>query len=286
MRFLKNFLKGAVAGVGGIAPGLSGSVMLVILGLYEQTVHAIGTLFVNFKKNLRFLIPLSAGLVVGILGFSKIVDFLLRTFEFQTRYAFLGLILGAIPLFYREVRKKGFRSRHYLIVIVAAALGFFLFGFHQHLFPKITDPNLGQSVLLGVAVAGSSVVPGVDSAAILSALGLYELYLSALAEVNIQILLPALGGLILGALAISTVMNLLIKKAYTVTFSVVFGLFLSVIPSVLNDACVVTSVPEGIVALVCILSGCLISWYLGDVHGNNARIKGLANKLIKKNKHR
>lgn len=286
MRFLKNFLKGAVAGIGGIAPGLSGSVMLVILGLYEQTVHAIGTLFVNFKKNLRFLIPLSAGMVVGILGFSKLVDFFLRTFEFQTRYAFLGMILGAIPLFYREVRKKGFRGRHYLIVIVAAAFGFFLFGFNQHLFPKITDPNLGQSVLLGVVVAGSSVVPGVDSAAILSALGMYELYLSALAEFDIQVLLPALGGLILGALGISVIMNLLIKKAYTVTFSVVFGLFLSVIPSVLSSACVVTSVPEGLMALVCILVGCLASWYLGDVRGNNKRIKDLMNNSTKKNKHR
>lgn len=286
MSFLKNFLKGAIAGIGGIAPGLSGSVLLVILGLYEKTVHAIGTLFVNFKKNVRFLIPLAAGLVVGILGFSKIVNFFLETFEFQTRYAFLGLILGAIPLFYREVRKKGFRGRHYLIAVVAAAVGFFLFGFNRHLFPEITQPNLGQSVLLGVVVAGSSVVPGVDSAAIMSALGMYELYLKTLAEMNVQILLPALGGLILGALVISTVMNLLIKKAYTVTFSVIFGLFLSVIPSVLNDACTVISVADGVVALTCILAGCLVSWYLGDVRGNNKRIKGLTNKWIKKNKHR
>ena len=280
--FLKNFLKGIVAGVGGVAPGLSGSVLLVILGLYEQTIHALGTLFKNFKKNICFLLPLAAGLLVGILSFSKIVDFCLNKFEFQTRFLFLGLILGAVPLFYREVRKKGFRSRHYLIVIAAAALGFFLFGFNRHLFPQIADPNLGQSALLGVAVAGSSVVPGVDSAAILSALGMYELYLSALAELNIQILLPALGGLILGALAISAIINLLIKKAYTVTFSVVFGLFLSVIPSVLNDACAVTTAAEGLMALGCILIGCLTSWYLGDIRGNNKRI----GKMIKKNKHR
>ena len=282
MSFLKNFLKGIVAGIGGVAPGLSGSVLLVILGLYEQTIHALGTLFKNFKKNMCFLIPLAAGMAVGVLGFSKIVDFCLNTFEFQTRFLFLGLILGAVPLFHREVRKKGFRIRHYLIIIVAAALGFFLFGFNQHLFPQIADPNLGQSALLGVAVAGSSVVPGVDSAAILSALGLYELYLSSLAELDMQILLPALGGLILGALAISAIINLLIKKAYTVTFSVVFGLFLSVIPSVLNDACAVTTAAEGLMALGCILVGCLASWYLGDVRDNNKRI----GKMIKKNKHR
>ena len=122
MTFLKNFFKGVVAGIGGIAPGLSGSVLLVILGLYEQTVNAIGTLFLDFKKNIKFLLPLVLGLGVGILLFSKVVDFLLETFEFQTRYAFLGLILGTIPLFFREVRKNGFRKRYYLLIVAAAAL--------------------------------------------------------------------------------------------------------------------------------------------------------------------
>ena len=45
-----NFLKGIIVGIGGIAPGLSGSVLLVILGLYHKTINAIGTLFKNFKK--------------------------------------------------------------------------------------------------------------------------------------------------------------------------------------------------------------------------------------------
>ena len=138
MTFLKNFLKGLVAGIGGIAPGLSGSVLLVILGLYEQTVHSIGTLFLDFKKNMKFLIPLLGGLGVGILLFSKVVDFLLNQFAFQTRYAFLGLILGTIPLFYREVRKKGFRKRYYFLIAAAAAVGYFIFGFNGHWFPTVT----------------------------------------------------------------------------------------------------------------------------------------------------
>ena len=57
-----NFLKGIVVGIGGIAPGLSGSVLLVILGLYQKTITAIGTLFKDFKRNLIFLFPLFLGL--------------------------------------------------------------------------------------------------------------------------------------------------------------------------------------------------------------------------------
>ncbi|MBE6921463.1 MAG: DUF368 domain-containing protein [Ruminococcaceae bacterium] len=286
MVFLKNFFKGLIAGIGGIAPGLSGSVLLVILGLYEQTVNAIGTLFKNFKTNIKFLLPLLAGLGVGILLFSKVVDYLLESFEFQTRYAFLGLILGTIPLFYREVRKNGFRKRYYGLMAVSAAVGFFLFGFNRHLFPAVTEPNLLQSVLLGVAVAGSSIVPGVDSAAIMSAFGLYELYVSSLADFNLQILIPAAGGLIVGALVISFVMNLLIKKAYTGTFSVIFGMFLAIIPTVvMEESCTITSLPMGLAAIGFALVGAVISLYFGDIKGNNQRIARMAAKL-KNRKHR
>ena len=286
MAFLKNFFKGLIAGIGGIAPGLSGSVLLVILGLYEQTVNAIGTLFKNFKTNIKFLLPLLAGLGVGILLFSKVVDYLLESFEFQTRYAFLGLILGTIPLFYREVRKNGFRKRYYGLMAVAAAVGFFLFGFNRHLFPAVTEPNLLQCVLLGVAVAGSSIVPGVDSAAIMSAFGLYELYVSSLADFNLKILIPAAGGLLVGALVISFVMNLLIKKAYTGTFSVIFGMFLAIIPTVvMEESCTVTSLPMGLAAIGFALVGAVISLYFGDIKGNNQRIARMAAKL-KNKKHR
>lgn len=279
MAFLKNFFKGIVVGIGGIAPGLSGSVLLVILGLYERMVNAIGTLFKHFKKNMLFLLPMVIGMGVGVLLFSKVVDFLLENFAFQTRYAFLGLILGTIPLFYREVRKNGFRKRYYIVIVAAAALGFFLFGFNRHLFPTVMEPNLWQSVLLGVAVAGSSIVPGVDSAAIMSAFGLYELYVRSLAEFNLQILIPAAGGLAVGAFVISMIMNLLIKRAYTGTFSTIFGLFLAVIPTVvMQESCAITSVPKGLEAVGYAVIGALISLYFGDIKGNNARLARLFSK--------
>ena len=95
---MKNFFKGIIVGIGGIAPGLSGSVLLVIFGLYQKTINAIGTLFKKFKKNIMFLVPLFLGFGVGVLLFSKVVDYLLNTFEMQTRFAFLGLVIGTIPL--------------------------------------------------------------------------------------------------------------------------------------------------------------------------------------------
>ncbi len=270
---LKNFLKGVVCGIGGIAPGLSGSVLLVILGLYEDTVQAIGTLFGNLRQNLRFLLPICGGLICGVLLFSRLINFLLQNYEFATRYVFLGLILGTVPLFFRQATKHGYARRHWLLTLMALLGGFWLFGLNGGLFPTLTEATLWQAVLLGVVVAGSSVIPGVDSAAILSALGLYELYVASLASVDLPVLLPAALGLAVGAYLFSAVMNQLLHKAYTPTFAVIFGLFLSVIPSVLNDSCEISSMNGGATALLLALAGFVISAYLGDVDGNNRRIK-------------
>lgn len=278
MKFVVNFLKGIAVGIGGIAPGLSGSVMLIVLGLYEKAIHAIGTLFTNFKKNIIFLIPLVLGFGVGVLLFSKVVNFMLGHHEFGTRYLFLGLVLGTIPLFYKEVKKRGFNKKYYILIACAAVVGLFLFSVNRSWFSVVKNPSLFQSVWLGVAVAGSSIIPGVDSAVILSALGLYELYVSSLAEFNIDILIPAGVGLVIGAVLISALMHFLINRFYTITFSIIFGLFLSITPNVLNNSCKIVSIPQALIAIGLVVVGCIISYYLEDIKGNNERIKKLIHK--------
>lgn len=276
-----NFLKGIIVGIGGIAPGLSGSVLLVIFGLYQKTVKAIATLFKDLKKNIFFLVPLFLGFGVGVVLFSKLVDYLLENYEMQTRCAFLGLVLGTIPLFYKQVKKEGFNKRYYVLILVAALFGFFLFYFNENLFPTISNPNIIQSVILGVAVAGSSIVPGVDSAVILSSLGLYELYVSSLSNLNFSVLIPAAFGLIIGAIVISFIINKLITKCYTVTFSIIFGLFLSIIPNVLNGNYVLKYDIGFIISIILVFVGFAVSFYLGDIKKYNSKIKKIFSKSEK-----
>ena len=270
---MRNFLKGIIVGIGGIAPGLSGSVLLVILGLYQKTLTAIGTLFKDFKKNILFLLPLVLGFGVGVIIFSKIVNYLLGNFEMYTRFAFLGLVLGTIPLFYKEVKKEGISKRYYVVILISALVGFSLFDINRGMFPVVTNPNIFQSIFLGIAVAGSSIVPGVDSAVILSSLGLYELYVSSLAEFNLAVLIPAGVGLVIGALIISFLINKLISKYYTITFSIIFGLFLSIIPNVLNNSCVLGFNIQSVISIIITLVGFGVSFFLGDIKGNVAKVK-------------
>ncbi len=195
---MERFFKGIIVGLGGVAPGLSGSVLLIIFGLYQQTLDALGNLLRDLKKNVKFLLPLVAGMFLGVLLFSRVIDFCLNGFEVPTRYCFLGLILGTLPMVWQEVRKEGFAPGYYALVALAAVGGTWFFTVNPDGFPQVTDPSLMQSVLLGVAVAATAIIPGVDPAVFLSTLGFYEMYVHALAVVDLGVLVPMVLGLALG----------------------------------------------------------------------------------------
>jgi len=272
---MNRFFKGIIVGLGGVAPGLSGSVLLIIFGLYRQTLDALGTLFSSFRKNIRFLAPLVAGMFAGVLLFSKAIDFFLTRYEMPTRFCFLGLILGTLPMVWQEVKKEGFSGKYFLLIALAASLGTWFFTVNPNAFPQITEPALWQCILLGVAVAATAIIPGVDPAVFLSTLGLYETYVHALAVLDLHILLPMLIGLGAGAVLISFAMSTLFRLFYTGTYSVIFGIFLSMIPNMLTDSCGLGWNPVSALSLGLLILGFGVSFYLGDLPANNARLKKL-----------
>ena len=260
---LLTFLKGIIVGIGGVSPGLSGSVLLIIFGLYHKTLDALGNFFKGIKKNALFLLPLVLGMVTGVLLFSKVINFFITRFEMPTCFCFLGLILGTLPMVWQEVRKEGFSWRHYGYTAIAAALGFWFFNANPNTFPQVTDPSILQTILLGVAVAATAIIPGVDPAVFLSTLGLYRVYVAALAEFDLAILAPMAIGVAVGAVVISLGMSFLFKRFYTATYSVIFGIFLPMIPNMLNERCILGFNGASAVSIVLLIAGFFVSYLLG-----------------------
>ena len=266
------FLKGIIVGLGGVTPGLSGSVLLIIFGLYQKTLDALGNLFVDFRRNLRFLLPLVGGMGAGVLLFSKGIHFFLNHYEMPTRFCFLGLILGTLPMVWREVKKEGFSSGYLLLVLVSGIGGSWFFRGNPDAFPQISDPTALKSVLLGIAVAATAIIPGVDPAVFLSTLGFYEMYVAALAQLQMAVLLPMILGLAAGAVVISFCMSQLFRRFYTATYSVIFGIFLSMIPNMLSSSCVPGRDVTTLVSLILLLLGFLLSYYLGNPEEHNRKL--------------
>jgi len=269
---MERFFKGIIVGLGGVAPGLSGSVLLIIFGLYQKTLDALGNLFADLRRNLRFLLPLVTGMASGVLLFSKAIHFFLNSYEMPTRFCFLGLILGTLPMVWKEVKKEGFSGKYLLLLVLSAAFGTWFFTVNPNAFPQITDPNLLQCILLGISVAATAIIPGVDPAVFLSTLGFYEDYVAALAQVDLSILLPMVIGLAVGAVAISFCMSQLFRRFYTATYSVIFGIFLSMIPNMLSSSCVLRWDPASAASLMLMTAGFALSFYLGDLEKNNQHI--------------
>lgn len=84
------FVGGSVAVCAWILPGLSGSFILLLLGLYGFVIDAIKSLDVS---NLAFL---AAGAVVGLVSFSQLLSRLYALFKNETLAVLVGFMLGSL----------------------------------------------------------------------------------------------------------------------------------------------------------------------------------------------
>jgi putative membrane protein len=84
------FLGGAVAVCAWILPGLSGSFILLLLGLYATVINAINSL------NLVLLGSLALGCVLGLVCFSHVLSWMLRRYRDETLGLLIGFMIGAL----------------------------------------------------------------------------------------------------------------------------------------------------------------------------------------------
>ena len=84
---------GAVATCSMILPGLSGSFVLVLMGNYQLImIDAVNDL------NLKILLPVAIGGVVGLLAFSHLLSWIFKNYRDITIAVLTGFILGSMPI--------------------------------------------------------------------------------------------------------------------------------------------------------------------------------------------
>jgi len=81
---------GLLSAIAMLIPGISGSLVLLIMGTYTVSVEAISTL------NLIILVFYGAGMAIGVLIGIKLIKFLLKTYSPILFSVILGLIIGAV----------------------------------------------------------------------------------------------------------------------------------------------------------------------------------------------
>ena len=87
-------LAGVLMSAGIVIPGVSKTVILMMLGLYQVYLSAISSL------NLSILLPIGIGLLIGGTLFLCLINFLFKFIKSYTYFGIIGFILGSIFVIY------------------------------------------------------------------------------------------------------------------------------------------------------------------------------------------
>jgi putative membrane protein len=229
-------LKGMVYGVTNLVPALGGGTILILLGVYERFVDAWGNLlnWKRWKEIIPFLVFLLAGAAIGMIGLSKLINYLLDHYEAPTMFFFIGLILGTIPsilTMHHDMRFTIGRA----VALVCGVTAVVLLKYARE--SALTDVSreikditgfvyyVATSFLAGAA----SVTPGMDGTSVFMLAGTYKpitAALSALSRLDIRwvtIIATALG-VAPGIILFSKLIHWAIKRAPAVVYYCVLGI--------------------------------------------------------------
>lgn len=102
-------LSGFLASIALVAPGISGSMTLMVLGVYANLIVVIKELMTlnNIIQNIMVIIPVGVGILVGFFLISLLMKYLLKKHETPTYFAILGFIIGSIvPIYYIAITES------------------------------------------------------------------------------------------------------------------------------------------------------------------------------------
>lgn len=292
MKFIIDILKGCVMGIANVIPGVSGGTMAVSMGIYDKLIMALTHLFKEFKKSFVTVLPIGIGMVIGILGLSRLIEWMFGIIPVQTNLFFIGLILGGLPMMIKEVKGKKVNAG-----CVVGFIFFFLLVVGLALLDGIkgTDADLSFSILtelklfgVGVVAAATMVIPGVSGSMMLVLMGYYEPVISAINSTvdalramdmdglmsGILILAPLGIGVVVGIFAIAKIIEWLFNKFATVVYWCIIGLIAASPIAIIimnHDIFAGMNAVVVITAVIALAVGCVIAYFLGgDVKKDKA----------------
>ncbi len=132
LTIIKLLFVGIIAAATMIVPGVSGSMVLLILGYYQPIIRQI-TLFctalVSFDMQglidgFLILFPFGLGVIIGILGIAKIIEIIFVKYPMHAYYAIIGLIAASPIAILVCSDFSGFSIGMLIAGIVALIVGF------------------------------------------------------------------------------------------------------------------------------------------------------------------
>lgn len=282
MNFIKDILRGVLIGLANAIPGVSGGTMMVSMGIYDKIISSVTNIFKQWKKSLLTLLPYAIGMALGIVGLSFAIEYLFDNHPMPTALAFIGLILGGLPVMFGKVKGNKLNIGNGVIFLLFFAFIFLL----QWLNGKnaadvslvLTVPMVIRLFFVGVIAAATMVIPGVSGSMILMLLGFYTPVIEAVTTTiktlvhgdfggfvnQCLILLPFGLGVLIGIYYVAKLIEMLLNRFESYTYSAILGLIIAS-PFVIIMQAGITSfrVSSIIVSALTFGVGFCIAYFLG-----------------------
>lgn len=232
MKFLKYIFFGIVMGIANVIPGVSGGTMAIVLNFYDLLMESITLNFKTIKKNLYFIIPLGIGLVVSVVGVSKIMKYLFNSFPTQTFSGFIGIVIASLPLIYDKAKNKQKIKKSSWLAFIFALTIMVVLSFYsvskEGATIRYTTLNFESFIFCVISMAiatATMIIPGISGSLMLLIMGMYgTVYTVAIGTFNIPLLIPCTIGGILGLFGGAKLITVLFNKFEQLTYMGIAGL--------------------------------------------------------------
>ena len=224
------FLRGMIMGVAEIVPGISGGTVAFITGIYAKLVSSIASFGVGSIRllpspkefyeyhNLGFLLTLFSGMVIGVLVFSNVMNFLLKGYGPIVWGMFFGLILGSVFLIGKE--------RNFIRLLTYGALGLCLGLFFVSLPESKGNLDYMTFFMVSMLAVCAWILPGISGSFVLLIFGYYSIVIEAVSNVRVDVLIVLFAGLASGLLMFSKALSWLLANYEDQLLSLLTGIML------------------------------------------------------------
>lgn len=264
----RNIYRGLIIGASNVVPGISGGTLALLLGIYDRLILSINNLFSRkWKQQLTFLIPLGIGMVIATFLFSNWIKWLFENYPDPTQFAFIGLIIGILPLLIKESGvKQNFKIKHFILlfisVVVAASFEFFK-GDEGFIIAEIDLRTYMLLLLAGFIASTAMILPGISGSLILLMMGVYGTIINAVTQLQLDILIVVAIGIGLGIITMSKLISYMLNQYPVTTYALIIGLVIGSIVVIFPGWPVGGS--ELILSGLALLLGLVLAYMLGRV---------------------
>lgn len=222
-------IKGFIIGASMLVPGASGGTMAIVLGIYDDLIHAVSCLKENIKSNGILLLQYGLAGVLGILLLSGPMLKAITLWNKPMMFLFLGAIIASIPPLYQKATLDHVKLRNLGAVAVGASVAYLITLFPKGLLDFQHGLNIASILTLavaGVAIAIALVLPGISASYLLLMLGIYDITLKAISDFDIAYLAPIAVGVLLGTFLTAGILENEMKRHPQFTYMLIIGFML------------------------------------------------------------